>query len=241
MDKYLTSRKNLKRVYIVVDARHGLKASDREMLAFLSKYGETACQVILNKCDSVNPNDLARRAYLIQEELRYTKRAKVTVMMASTSTGAGITEIAKDIYSHALDDVNADEYDDEYADDADWGGSTSNARDGDDDGDDDGGKRNEFYGGEWKPGAKVTKYKPAPPAPGRGFAPNSGRGAGGRGGRGGRGATGRGSTGRGRGGRGRGGDGDDSAGRGRGSSSGRGSGGRGRGRGKGFSPPMPGV
>ena len=37
MDKYLTSRPNLKRVYLVVDARHGLKASDREMLAFLSK------------------------------------------------------------------------------------------------------------------------------------------------------------------------------------------------------------
>jgi len=242
MDKYLTSRKNLKRVYIVVDARHGLKASDREMLAFLSKYGETSCQVILNKCDSVNPNDLARRAYLIQEELRYTKRAKVTVMMASTSTGAGITEIAKDIYSHALDDVNAGEYDDEY-DDAQWGGSASNARDSDGDDSDDGdggGKRgNEFYGGEWKPGAKVTKYKPAPPAPGRGVA----LGRGGRGGRGrgtsgrgtsGRGSGGRGSGGRGRAGGGRGNDGDDSSGRGRGRGSG-------RGRGKGFSPGMPGL
>ena len=43
MDKYLTSRPNLKRVYLVVDARHGLKASDREMLAFLSKYGQAQC------------------------------------------------------------------------------------------------------------------------------------------------------------------------------------------------------
>ena len=111
MDKYLTSRPNLKRVYLVIDARHGMKASDREMLAFLSKYGETQCGVILNKCDYVNPNELARRAYLIQEELRYTKRARTMVLMASTSTGAGVTEIAREIYGMALDDPSGEEYD----------------------------------------------------------------------------------------------------------------------------------
>ena len=60
--------------------------------------------MILNKCDCVNPNDLARRAYLIQEELRYTKRARTMVLMASTSTGAGVTEIAREIFDMALDD-----------------------------------------------------------------------------------------------------------------------------------------
>ena len=70
MDKYLTGRKNLKRVYVVIDARHGLKAPDREMLAFLSKYGNVAYQVVLNKTDLVRPADLARRVFLVQEELR---------------------------------------------------------------------------------------------------------------------------------------------------------------------------
>ena len=32
-----------------------MKASDREMLAFLSKYGQAQYAVILNKCDCVNP------------------------------------------------------------------------------------------------------------------------------------------------------------------------------------------
>ena len=185
MDKYLTSRKNLKRVYVVVDARHGLKAPDREMIAFLSQYGETTFQVILNKCDSVNPNDLARRAYLIQEELRYTKRAKVTVMMASTSTGAGITEIAKEVYANALEDAFAEEIaDDEYESEGEykeWGGKSGGVARNDDDvgGGDGGGKTKEFYGGEWKPGALPTKYKPAPTPLGQGL-------GGGRGGRGGR-------------------------------------------------------
>ena len=236
MDKYLTSRPNLKRVYLVIDARHGMKASDREMLAFLSKYGETQCGVILNKCDYVNPNELARRAYLIQEELRYTKRARTMVLMASTSTGAGVTEIAREIYGMALDDPSGEEYDDD--DDVE---SESDGEYGEGDvGDDDSfagssSKKTEFYGGEWKPGQKASKkYTPASkamPAAGRGGRGGRDRGAqGGRGGPSGRG-------GRGRGGRGRGDDarGDEARGGGR-------SGGRsgGRGRGKGFTQGTPG-
>ena len=49
MDRYLTGRKALKRVYVVIDARHGLKQPDREMLAFLSKYGGVSYAVVLNK------------------------------------------------------------------------------------------------------------------------------------------------------------------------------------------------
>ena len=95
MDKYLTGRKNLKRVYVVVDARHGLKAPDREMLAaFLSRYGGVSYSVVLNKTDLVKPADLARRAFLIREELRAAKRARAEVHMASTSTGAGMARSA---------------------------------------------------------------------------------------------------------------------------------------------------
>ena len=187
MDKYLTSRPNLKRVYLVVDARHGLKASDREMLAFLSKYGQAQCAVILNKCDCVNPNDLARRAYLIQEELRYTKRARTMVLMASTSTGAGVTEIAREIFDMALDDPDGGGAE-AAEDDRSWG----DAYDDDDDGEYDeggyersggGGKsrdKTEFYGGEWKPGqTKSRKFTPAAAKLGGG-----GRGGGRRRGRG---------------------------------------------------------
>ena len=92
MDRYLTGRKSLKRVYVVVDARHGLKQPDREMLAFLSKYGGVSYAVVLNKTDLVKPADLARRAFLIKEELRAAKRARAEVWMASTSTGAGVAE-----------------------------------------------------------------------------------------------------------------------------------------------------
>ena len=103
MDKYLTGRKNLKRVYVVIDARHGLKAPDREMLAFLSRYGGVSYSVVLNKTDLVKPADLARRAFLIREELRAAKRARAEVHMASTSTGAGMAEFAAELLSAAVE------------------------------------------------------------------------------------------------------------------------------------------
>jgi GTP-binding protein len=103
MDRYLTGRKSLKRVYVVVDARHGLKKPDREMLAFLSKYGGVSYAVVLNKTDLVKPADLARRAFLIKEELRAAKRARAEVWMASTSTGAGVAEFGAELLSLAAE------------------------------------------------------------------------------------------------------------------------------------------
>ena len=103
MDTYLTSRKQLKRVYVVVDARHGLKAPDREMLAFLSKYSGVSYSVVLNKTDLVKPADLARRCFLIKEELRAAKRARAEVWMVSTSSGAGCQEFGAELLGMAND------------------------------------------------------------------------------------------------------------------------------------------
>lgn len=152
MDKYLTGRKNLKRVYVVVDARHGLKAPDREMLAFLSRYGNVAYSVVLNKTDLVRPADLARRCFLIREELRMAKRARSTVHMLSTNTGAGVRLFGAELFSLANEaststeeDKIEEEYDDKNLSDyADYD-------DDDSDGEEESGRRN-MLGGEWIPG-----------------------------------------------------------------------------------------
>ena len=109
MDRYLTGRKSLKRVYVVVDARHGLKQPDREMLAFLSKYGGVSYAVVLNKTDLVKPADLARRAFLIKEELRAAKRARAEVWMASTSTGAGVAQFGAELLGLAAEHAPGEE------------------------------------------------------------------------------------------------------------------------------------
>mmetsp|Transcript_105889 Transcript_105889/g.187224 ORF Transcript_105889/g.187224 Transcript_105889/m.187224 type:complete len:827 (-) Transcript_105889:225-2705(-) len=65
---YLRSRKNLARVLMLVDARQGLKPSDREMIAYLERHG-VSWQVIVTKCDTVKGKDLARRLTVLQEDL----------------------------------------------------------------------------------------------------------------------------------------------------------------------------
>lgn len=50
--KYLRERKNLRRVFVLIDAQHGLKDKDRSLLASLRLSG-TPHQVILSKVDKV--------------------------------------------------------------------------------------------------------------------------------------------------------------------------------------------
>ena len=152
MDKYLTGRKNLKRVYVVVDARHGLKAPDREMLAFLSRYGNVAYSVVLNKTDLVRPADLARRCFLIREELRMAKRARPEVNMLSTNTGAGVRAFGAELFSLANESTssNQDAVDEDYDDEnlSDYG----DYEDDDNDGEQEESGRKNMLGGEWIPG-----------------------------------------------------------------------------------------
>mmetsp|Transcript_4176 Transcript_4176/g.18920 ORF Transcript_4176/g.18920 Transcript_4176/m.18920 type:complete len:513 (+) Transcript_4176:904-2442(+) len=152
MDKYLTGRKNLKRVYVVVDARHGLKAPDREMLAFLSRYGNVAYSVVLNKTDLVRPADLARRCFLIREELRMAKRARPEVNMLSTNTGAGVRAFGAELFSLANESTssNQDAVDEDSDDEnlSDYG----DYEDDDNDGEQEESGRKNMLGGEWIPG-----------------------------------------------------------------------------------------
>mmetsp|Transcript_43357 Transcript_43357/g.137905 ORF Transcript_43357/g.137905 Transcript_43357/m.137905 type:complete len:829 (-) Transcript_43357:149-2635(-) len=64
---YVRSRRNLRRVLLLVDARQGLKPSDREMIAYLERHG-VKWQIVVTKCDKVVQKDLARRLSVMQEE-----------------------------------------------------------------------------------------------------------------------------------------------------------------------------
>jgi GTP-binding protein len=50
---YLSSRENLRRVYVLVDSRHGLKESDHQMAQFLDHWG-VSYQFILTKSDKLS-------------------------------------------------------------------------------------------------------------------------------------------------------------------------------------------
>eukprot|EP00283_Hemiselmis_rufescens_P014396 CAMPEP_0173446302 /NCGR_PEP_ID=MMETSP1357-20121228/36299_1 /TAXON_ID=77926 /ORGANISM="Hemiselmis rufescens, Strain PCC563" /LENGTH=333 /DNA_ID=CAMNT_0014412581 /DNA_START=130 /DNA_END=1131 /DNA_ORIENTATION=- len=101
MDAYNGQRKALKRAFVVIDARHGLKQNDVEFLNRLER-SKTSFQVILTKCDLVKEDDLARRHTLVLDHLQGYSKALKTIRMLSAYTGAGLKELAQDLYSLSL-------------------------------------------------------------------------------------------------------------------------------------------
>jgi GTP-binding protein len=89
---YLRGRANLARVYVLIDARHGLKDADTPALDAL---GEAAVshQIVLTKADQVNPSELAERTAMIEAALAKRPAAFPQVLATSARTGDGIAEL----------------------------------------------------------------------------------------------------------------------------------------------------
>jgi GTP-binding protein len=86
---YLRGRATLARVYVLVDARHGLKAADDGIFDGL---GEAAVshEVVLTKCDQVAPGELAMRVDETTAAMSKRPAAFPDVIATSARTGAGI-------------------------------------------------------------------------------------------------------------------------------------------------------
>tara|TARA_B100000530_G_scaffold335867_1_gene289027 strand:- start:1011 stop:2471 length:1461 start_codon:yes stop_codon:yes gene_type:complete len=106
MDEYLTTRPNLRCIFVVIDSRHGPKKSDREMLSYLSKYGKVPVHVVLNKTDMVRTEELCKRMFLLERELKFIKRSSNVLKLVSASTGAGCTALFSEAFQYALPDAD---------------------------------------------------------------------------------------------------------------------------------------
>jgi GTP-binding protein len=89
---YLRGRANLARVYVLIDARHGLKDTDAPALDAL---GEAAVshQIVLTKADQVKPAELAARVAATEAALAKRPAAFPQVLTTSARSGAGIAEL----------------------------------------------------------------------------------------------------------------------------------------------------
>lgn len=65
---YLKNRTNLKKVFLLIDCRAGLKNSDKELMHFFGRYN-IKYQLVITKCDLVQTKELAIKLQLIQQEL----------------------------------------------------------------------------------------------------------------------------------------------------------------------------
>jgi GTP-binding protein len=89
---YLRGRANLIRVYVLIDARHGLKSTDNPSLDVLSETG-VSHQIVLTKADQVKPAELKERIAETEAALKKRPAAFPQVIATSARTGAGIPDL----------------------------------------------------------------------------------------------------------------------------------------------------
>jgi GTP-binding protein len=90
--QFLLGRASLARVYVLIDARHGLKDVDRDVFKTLDK-AAVSYQVVLTKADQVKPAELATRIAETAAALAKHPAAFPEVLATSSRNGAGMPEL----------------------------------------------------------------------------------------------------------------------------------------------------
>jgi GTP-binding protein len=92
IERYLRGRPSLRRVCLLIDARHGAMAVDRGFMKRLDQ-AAVSYQVVLTKADKVKPPELARRLADLGAELAQHTAAHPLIITTSAHSGAGIPEL----------------------------------------------------------------------------------------------------------------------------------------------------
>jgi GTP-binding protein len=89
---YLRGRANLARVYVLVDARHGLKDTDDLIFEEL-RQAAVSFQIVLTKADAIKTSELADRIARVEAALAKRPGAFPSVLTTSSHDGTGMPEL----------------------------------------------------------------------------------------------------------------------------------------------------
>ena len=89
---YLHGRAALARVYVLIDARHGLKTVDETILDTLGK-AAVSHEIVLTKCDQVSDAELASCVEGVKAAVRKRPAAFPELIATSARSGAGIQQL----------------------------------------------------------------------------------------------------------------------------------------------------
>jgi GTP-binding protein len=93
---YLKGRTTLRRVYVLVDSRHGLKPTDEEIFDLLDK-SAVSYQVILTKADKLKPSEISLVQEQTLEKLTKHVAAHPEIIVTSSEVKLGIPELRAEI------------------------------------------------------------------------------------------------------------------------------------------------
>jgi GTP-binding protein len=101
INDYLRGRQVLKRALVLVDARHGLKDVDRDVMTMLDD-AAVSYHLVLTKSDKVKPTELAATIEAIRVEAGRHPAAHPLILPTSSETGQGIAELRTAIMEAVL-------------------------------------------------------------------------------------------------------------------------------------------
>jgi GTP-binding protein len=89
---YLKGRRELKRVFLLIDARHGIKPNDRDTMKLMDE-AAVSYQAVLAKADKPKQSELEAVIAKTEAELAKHPAAYPQVLVTSARTGSGIPEL----------------------------------------------------------------------------------------------------------------------------------------------------
>jgi GTP-binding protein len=93
---YLRGRPNLKRAYLLIDARHGLKPVDAEAMDAFDT-AAVSYQVVLTKADKLKPSEVAAVTARTLAQVSRRPAAFPRVLATSSEKGTGVPELRAEI------------------------------------------------------------------------------------------------------------------------------------------------
>lgn len=92
IEDYLKGRRELKRVFLLIDARHGLKANDRDTMKLMDE-SAVSYQGVLTKSDKPKQSELEAIIAKTEAELAKHPAAYPRLLVTSAREGLGIPEL----------------------------------------------------------------------------------------------------------------------------------------------------
>ena len=89
LKNYLSGRQNLRRAFVLIDSRHGVKKVDEEIMSLLDKSAVTF-QVVMTKADKVKENERAKMLEQVRKALSKHPAAYPELVLTSSEKGDGI-------------------------------------------------------------------------------------------------------------------------------------------------------
>ena len=92
LKQYLSGRQTLRRAFVLIDARHGIKAVDEEIMSLLDSAAVTF-QCVLTKTDKVKANDREAVLKQVRGKLSSHPAAFPEILVTSSEKGDGIATL----------------------------------------------------------------------------------------------------------------------------------------------------